>query len=127
MIGRYGTDQLFNFMMVLSLVLLIVSLFFSNTVAGTVMWIVALVIMILGYMRCFSRKTGNRFRENQQYLKIRNKVTGFFRSLKDRIKQSKTHRFYKCPSCKQTVRVPKGKGKIRIRCPKCGETFIRNS
>lgn len=127
MIGRYGTDQLFNFMMAVAMILLIVSLFFGSTIAGTVLWMTALVVLVLGYFRCFSRKTGNRFRENQRYLKIRNRVTGAFRSLFERIKQSKTHRFFKCPSCSQTVRVPKGKGKIRIRCPKCGESFIRKS
>ena len=127
MVGRYGTDQLFNFMTAVSMILLIVSLFFRASVAGTVLWIAALVLLILGYCRCFSRKTGKRFRENQKYLKVRSKVTGRFRALFDRIKQSKTHRFYKCPNCKQTVRVPKGKGKIRIRCPKCGESFIRKS
>lgn len=47
--------------------------------------------------------------------------------MRERLKQRKTHRFFKCPECGVTVRVPKGKGKIKITCPKCKNAFVRNT
>lgn len=31
--------------------------------------------------------------------------------------------YYYCPNCKQQVRVPAGKGKVRITCPRCEHKF----
>ena len=77
--------------------------------------------------RMFSKNTAARYKENVAYLKVKNRVVGWYANLRRRIRESKTHRFYKCPTCKTTVRVPKGKGKIRITCPKCGASFVRKS
>ena len=46
---------------------------------------------------------------------------------KARQEQKKIYRFYKCPQCRQRVRVPKGKGRICITCPKCRAEFIKKS
>ena len=32
-----------------------------------------------------------------------------------------------CPSCKTRLRVPKGKGKLKISCPKCSHSFLINT
>lgn len=127
MVGRYGADQLTNAMLTVSMILLVVSLFFGNRIVGTILWAIAFLILILSYVRIFSKKTGARFQENQKYLRVKNRVTARFRPMTDRFRQRKTHRFFKCPSCKVTVRVPKGKGKIKITCPKCKNTFVRNT
>ena len=127
MVGRYGVDQLTNAMLVLSMVLLMVALFFGNSIVNTILWTLAVLLLVAGYYRIFSKKTSQRYQENQKYLRLRNRITGRFRSMKERLKQRKTHRFFKCPQCGVTVRVPKGKGKIKITCPKCKTAFVRNT
>ena len=130
MAGRYGADQFSRFISVLALILVVAAMICNAagaSVAGSVLWWVGLAAMIYCYVRMFSRKINNRYQENVKYLAIKNKVTGWFRKKRDRVKQCKTHRFFKCPKCGQTVRTPKGKGTLRITCPKCGETFIRKS
>ena len=86
-----------------------------------------MLVLVLNILRMFSKNTAARYKENVAYLKVKNRIVSYFTGIRRRIRESKTHRFYKCPACKTTARVPKGKGKIRITCPKCGNTFIRKS
>lgn len=74
-----------------------------------------------------SRNTAKRYEENQRYVNFRYERTVQWNKFKKRMGQRKTYRFYKCPACRQEVRVPKGHGKIEISCPKCREKFIRRS
>ena len=111
MYGRYGSDKL-NF------VLLAVG--FALSIAGSITRLAALnylawVPLMLVIFRMFSRNIPARRRENQRFL-------GFFTRLRDR-----SNRYFQCPQCRQMVRVPKGKGKINIRCPKCGTKFIKRT
>lgn len=126
MAGRNGADQLARFVSIVSCVMLVVSLFLKN-IAGTVLWLLALALLVYSYFRMFSKNTGKRYAENARFLSLKYKVTGWFSRKKDRVKQMKTHRFYRCPQCGITTRIPKGKGKIKITCPKCGNQFIRKS
>ena len=111
MYGRYGSDKL-NFVLL--------GLGFALSIAGTVTRLVALnylawIPLMLVMFRMFSRNIPARRRENQRFL-------GFFSRLRDR-----GNRYFHCPQCRQMVRVPKGKGKISIRCPKCGNKFIKRT
>lgn len=94
---------------------------------STLMYYLGFATIIYVYYRLLSRNIYKRASENQAFLNktanIRNKIN----SQKSIIKQRKTHRIYKCPTCKQKVRVPKGKGKISIHCPKCDTYFIKRS
>lgn len=128
MMGRYGSDNFGRFLCILSCILLVVSIIVGGaSTAGMIIWGIALAMLIYAYFRMFSRKVNKRFAENYKYLNIKNKFTGFFKKRIDRIKQSKTHKFFKCPGCKAVVRVPKGKGKIKITCPKCGVQFVKKT
>ena len=98
-----------------------------NSAVHSVLFTLAVALLVIGYYRIFSRKTSKRYEENQKYLRLRNRLTGRLRALRDRLRQSRTHRFFKCPECGVTVRVPKGKGKIKITCPKCRATFVKNT
>ena len=126
MAGRYGADQFGRFLSGAALVLLIVNLFVRGVV-GQILYFLVLAVLVYNIFRMFSKSTAARYKENVAYLKVKNRVVGWYANLRRRIRESKTHRFYKCPTCKTTVRVPKGKGKIRITCPKCGASFVRKS
>lgn len=126
MAGRYGVDELSRFLTVAAMAMLVLSILFNN-VLSLFFWLIAIASLIWSYFRLFSRNTYKRKAENNAYLTARYAVTCKFTGLKQRLRQKRYYRFYKCPRCKVTTRVPKGKGKIRITCPKCGESFIRKS
>ena len=77
--------------------------------------------------RVFSRNISKRYAENQKYLAKTYKLRTYIQQQKNSLAQRKVYHIYKCPGCKQKIRIPKGKGKIEIRCPKCGTTFIKKS
>lgn len=113
--GRYGNDPFNHFLMIMSLITMLLSVVWKPH-----FFAVAVALLGWGYYRMFSRKVYTRAVENERYLDIRDKILG-------RLKQQKTHHIYKCPGCGQKVRVPRGKGKIEIHCPKCGKDFIKRS
>lgn len=126
MIGRNGQDQLNVFLMVLALVLMLLGGIFRSVLGSLFSWL-ALVLLILSWVRMLSKNLPRRRAENAQYLRRRYQVTGWFRKQKTRWDQRRDYRFFTCPSCRTTLRVPKGRGKIRIVCRKCGSSFTRKS
>ena len=123
MIGRYGPDQLSVALLFISLLLSIVLFFFPSTVMSYVLYIPFIVFLF----RTLSKNTTRRMEENKKFLKIWKPIASWLNKKQNRIKDSKNHKYYSCPSCKQSVRVPKGKGKIRIICPKCKLEFIKKT
>ena len=120
--GRYGNDQFNRFLMILAMICFILSLF---RVPGV--YLIGLLCLIYTYFRMLSRNTYKRSLENNRYLQYEYKVKRWFAGVKRNMQQRKTHHIYKCPSCRQKIRIPRGKGKIEIRCPKCGQTFMKKS
>ena len=114
MAGRYGQDRLNITLLVVGCVLCFVQLFVPAGV-DVVLTILSEALLILSLFRCFSRNAYKRYNENRKFL-----------LLIDRIKD-RDHRYYAGPKCRQTVRVPKGKGKIAITCPKCREKFVKKT
>ncbi len=117
MVGRYGPDAFSRAMSVIAMFFLLLSWF----VLPQVFYTLALILIAYSIFRMFSRNHQQRQKENLFYTKqVVNK-------LKYRSSRSKTHRIYSCPQCKQKIRVPKGKGNIMIRCPKCQTEFMKKS
>lgn len=127
MAGRYGNDKLNQFMMAVFLVCAVLNLFVRNAYASTVLNSWECLLILLVYIRMFSRNISKRYAENQKYLALENRLRRFFGQKRYLMQQRKEYHIYKCPGCKQKIRIPRGKGKISIRCPKCGEEFIKNS
>ena len=126
MAGRYGVDEYSRFLNIVALVSLVLSILFNNGLS-VFFWLLAIISLVWTYFRMFSRNTYKCRAENNAYLTIRYNMTRKLSGLKQRMQQKRYYRFYKCPKCGITTRVPKGKGKIRITCPKCGEIFQRKS
>ena len=115
MVGRYGTDKLNMVILCAGLVACLVSGFVDSVKLNLLLTAVSYGLMIWALYRSFSRQTYKRYQENRKFLQ-------FFDRLKDR-----NHRYYDCPKCRQVVRVPRGKGKIAITCPKCKERFVKKT
>lgn len=122
MAGRYGSDQLNMFLLVLYVVLIIVQ---AITHLAVFYWI-ALVLLLVGLMRCFSRQVERRRAENQKFLRLVRPVRRKMRDCRVRM-QDRDHRYFRCPSCGQQMRVPRGKGRITVHCRSCGATFEEKS
>ena len=120
--GRYGNDQLNRFLMILVLVCFALSVF---RIRGA--YLVGCACIVYAYYRMLSRNLYKRRAENAAYLRFETKVRGKIATWRRDMRQRKTHHIYRCPSCRQKIRIPRGKGRIEIRCPKCGQTFIKKS
>ena len=115
MAGRYGTDQLNMAILGAGLVLCVISMFIRIPQLNLLMTTISYALVFWAVFRTFSRNTYKRYEENRKFRQ-------FFDRLKDR-----EHRYYTCPKCHQSVRVPRGKGKIAITCPRCRERFVRKT
>lgn len=123
MYGRYGVDAFGKFTMGAALALCVVSFFIHHLVISTLIW----ALLFYSYFRMFSKNIQKRYNENMKYLRLKNRFLDFFKKEKSYMQQRKTHHIYKCPSCKQKIRIPKGKGHICITCPKCKTQFNKKS
>lgn len=126
MYGRCGTDQFSRFLLILTLTLIVLSWFF-NGVIQSIFSLLSIVSLVYCYYRILSKDIYKRQKENAWYLKKERAFFAWFRSLKDRWIQRKDYKFFRCPSCRTLLRVPKGKGKILLTCRKCGNRFERKS
>lgn len=115
MAGRYGTDRLNMVILCAGLFCSLLSVWVTAMPANIVFWALSYGLMIWAIFRTLSRNTYRRYQENRKFLQ-------FFTRLKDR-----RNRYFDCPKCRQMVRVPRGKGKIAITCPRCKEKFIRKT
>lgn len=113
--GRYGNDKLNLTILWVGVGLCVLSMLLPIPLLKTFLWLGSYMLMFWAIFRAFSRNVYKRYQENRKYLR-------FLERLKDR-----EHRHFDCPRCRQPVRVPKGKGKIAITCPKCKEKFIKKT
>ena len=122
MMGRYGVDQLTWVLLALSLLLSLCGSIFRSNVLGILCW----AVLVVCYLRIFSRNIYARQLENQRFMQFWWKMKNG-RSKRPSREQRKNYKVFSCPTCKQKLRVPRGKGKISISCPKCGRSFIKKT
>lgn len=123
MYGRNGSDTLGKFLLgcyvAVVLIYSIVSLFIPTTatkVSGIFYVLLTGTLVVLIFHRIFSRNVLKRRQENQKFC-------GFFKLLRNRFRDRKTHVYRKCPKCHAVLRLPKAKGKHAVICPRCRERF----
>jgi len=126
---RCGLDELNNFIMLIGFIFVVIALF-------THKWIFVLiggVLVVLCYIRVFSTKLDKRRAENDFYMRYMGKAVRFVDYIKLIVKmkirsiRDKEYVYFVCSSCKQVIRVPKGKNKVSVRCPKCSATFVKRT
>ena len=115
MAGRYGTDKLNMVILSVGLAVSLLSVFFRHPPVNLLLVVLSYGLMIWAIWRTLSRNTYKRYQENRKFLQMVDRA-------KDR-----NNRYFDCPKCRQLVRVPRGKGKISITCPRCKEKFIRKT
>lgn len=128
MYGRYGNDQLNNFVLIIALAVGLVSVFTRGSL-NLALYLLQTALLAFWVLRAFSRNHFNRRKENAAFLSLKNKlrsefssVSAFFKRIADR-----RHKYFKCPNCKSRLRVPRGRGLITVTCPKCKNRFDRKS
>ena len=126
MAGRNGNDQLNIFLLAVDLVLLLLGGIFAKGI-GRILSPLALVLLVLVYWRMLSRDVYRRRTENERFLRQLDNIKRKARVWRERWNQRRDYKFFTCPSCKAVMRVPKGRGKIRIVCRKCGSSFTGKS
>lgn len=119
MYGRYGNDQLGQFMLWSYIIMFGMNIFIRSYVISAL----ALVLAILTIWRMFSRNISARNKENLKYLSIKRKFVGFFKLNFDRVRDARKKVYKKCPSCHAVVRLPRKGGKHSATCPACKSRF----
>ena len=124
--GRNGNDQLNLFLYAADAILLIAATLVRGQ-AGRWMWLAVLILLGYIYFRMFSKNLTRRREENGKYLRLRYSILAGLKLRREKWVQRKDYKFFTCPSCKTMLRVPRGHGKIKIVCRKCGNSFTGKS
>ena len=130
MYGRYGTDQLARFISCVSLVSIVLSILTRGVGHGRLSGFfvyLCMGLLVWSYFRMFSRNYSRRRRENEFYLDKKYRLVSWLKLHRECFKQRRDYAFYRCPGCRQLVRVPRGKGKLRITCRRCGYSFEKKT
>ncbi|MBO6240176.1 MAG: hypothetical protein J6O61_04955 [Butyrivibrio sp.] len=123
MYGRNGFDNLAKICNGIAILLLVINIFAQSRVV----YLLWLAFFAYSCFRVYSRNIPKRYAENQKFMSMTEIPRKRAKLLKLQWRDRSVSRYYICKSCHQQIRVPKGKGKIEIRCPKCGERFIRRT
>lgn len=121
--GRYGMDEFSKVLMAIGILFGVLANFF----AGNINRAIGLAFLAFGALRPLSKEINNRQKELRWYLSVKQRLMTTRYKWKNKKVQRKRYKVYKCPECRQKVRVPKGKKKIRITCPSCGQKFVKKT
>ena len=123
MAGRNGNDELNRFLLMADLFILLLAVLFRKSI-GSFLVMIAILLLVIIYFRMFSKNVVRRRQENGKYLMLYSRAESQARLRRDQWTQRKEYKFFVCPACKTTLRVPRGRGKVKIVCRKCGNSFI---
>ena len=132
--GRNGSDALSVFLTSAALVLAVAASVIVEEMPRCIVSAAAIILVAIAAWRMISTNTAKRRQENERFLSLFRKDPDKARRKEEerkakeqRREDEKTHAYFKCPKCRKELRVPRGKGKIRITCPHCGEQFIKKT
>ena len=116
-------DEFYRFLIYAAFACAIVNLLLKSRI----LQLATMLLLIYALFRPLSRNHSARYAENQKYLKATAKLRYWLDQQKKLHEERKYHHIYTCPKCRQKIRIPKGKGKIMVRCPKCQHEFQKRS
>ena len=128
--GRNGNDALCRALLVAALVPLAASLATPsvwNGALSNILWVLSLALLAWSYYRMFSKNIYARQAENEKYLALKKKLFGDRASRARRREERKHYRRFSGPKCALKMRVPRGKGRVKITCSKCGAVFYKKT
>lgn len=114
--GRNGMDTCARWAFGAGLVCTILDLLFASGALSTL----GLVLFVYSMFRCYSSNIASRALENAKFEHAMRKPIQQWEHLNLRWTNRKTTKYFKCKQCGQSLSVPKGRGKLRTTCPKCG-------
>lgn len=121
--SRYGNDKLSSMLTWVGLILMLLDCFLKIGI----FYFIGIVLFVYGYIRIFSKQYDKRAAQNRWYLEHTAGIRNVFKRRKKQKEAGKDYKVFVCNKCQQMIRVPRGKGRIEIRCPKCGNKFIKKS
>lgn len=121
--GRYGVDELNKFLLVVSIIISVI----YNFTKISILNIISLALLVFLFFRIFSKNINKRLEENRKFTNVVNPYRRKFNSKVDQLKNKKDYRYFDCPNCGKSLRVPRGKGMIKITCPNCNTKITRKS
>lgn len=124
--GRYGVDQLSKALLVIGLISILLASFFRGSLVGTFFYYVGWFDHLLLFQNVFKECIEALCGESGVSCKVIQDPLLFCKAERS-VPAEKAYHIYKCPGCSQKIRIPRGKGKIEICCPKCGTKFIKKS
>lgn len=127
----YGFDRLSRDMLFLAVILDIFALLFFGQTAGLILCSASAIIAAYTLFRILSANVNKRASELRGYEIILGSIKSFFQKLfnrsKNDVKKHEAYKYFRCPNCKQRLRAPRGKGKIRVTCSSCGTQFQKRT
>ena len=127
--GRYGADQLGRFLSMTSCGVMVLALVLRKASHGlsNILVLCGLGLLIWCYSRVLSKNMARRREENEKFLSKQMAVEDWIALRRTCFDQRREYAFFRCPGCGRTVRVPKGKGRVRITCRHCGFSFEKKT
>lgn len=123
MTGRYGGDQLTRVQVWTGLILYLIAIF---TGIGLLSYL-GLALYIWAFFRMFSRNVEKRAMENQRYLQAVSKARTSASQARNRFKNRKEYKYFRCPKCKSYLKLPRNVGEVTVTCGKCRNQFRKKA
>ena len=119
MVGRYGIDRLYYFLLAICFIIIIINTFINSLILS----LTESCLFLYAFYRVMSRNVYKRQQENEKFTKLIDKPKKFFNLQKCKLRDRNTHVYKKCPNCKNNLRLPKQKGEHTVACPCCKTRF----
>jgi ribosomal protein S27E len=123
MYGRNGYDRLAIWSLTGGLILWAVAIIFQNSIVN----FISFLLCLYSLFRCYSKNITARAHENEKFEQLIKNPSDTFANAKMHWVNRKTTKYFKCKNCGQSLSVPKGKGTLKVTCPKCHtQTIIKS-